>query len=421
MLRALFIDFNSYFASVEQQERPELRGRPVAVVPMLTDSTSCIAASYEAKAFGVKTGTNVALARQLCPGIELVESRTRTYVEYHHRLVQAVESCIHVEKVFSIDEMVCELTGRWREREAAIELAGRIKRTIAQQAGECLRASIGIAPNRFLAKTASDMQKPDGLVVVERRDLPQILHRLEPRDFAGIGPRMERRLHAHGIYTTEQLCGASREALREVWGGIEGERMHDELRGEVVLRAATERGTVGHSHVLAPKLRQEAGARAVAHRLLQKAAARMRKLGFAAQGLSVSLRYVGGSKWGSDARLAATQDTLVLERALEELWSRRRQIDADPLSVGVTLSDLVEEGHYTPPLFEVEHRSARLARAVDELNAELGVRAAYFAGAHEALGSAPPRIAFQSIPEVRGAKLPEEFRESYVVRDEEGS
>src|SRR5579864_8717538 len=105
----LFLDLNSYFASVEQQDRPELRGKPVGVVPMLADTTCCIAASYEAKAFGVRTGTIVADAKRLCPEIILIEGLHELYVDYHHRVVEAVESCLPVTAVCSIDEMACRL------------------------------------------------------------------------------------------------------------------------------------------------------------------------------------------------------------------------------------------------------------------------------------------------------------------------
>jgi len=99
LLNWLFVDLNSYFASVEQQVRPELRGRPVGVVPMMADTTCCIAASYEAKAFGVRTGTIVADAKRMCPEIVLVEGRHEIYTEYHHRVVEAVESCVPVTAV----------------------------------------------------------------------------------------------------------------------------------------------------------------------------------------------------------------------------------------------------------------------------------------------------------------------------------
>jgi DNA polymerase IV len=99
---------------VEQEARPELRGRPVGVVPMMADTTCCIAASYEAKAFGVRTGTIVADAKRMCPEIVLVEGRHEIYTEYHHRVVEAVESCVPVTAVCSIDEMACRLIGRER-------------------------------------------------------------------------------------------------------------------------------------------------------------------------------------------------------------------------------------------------------------------------------------------------------------------
>src|ERR1700727_3252543 len=111
-LRWLFLDLNSYFASVEQELRPELRGRPLAVVPVVADTTCCIAASYEAKRYGVRTGTQVGEAKALCPGIILVEARHELYVDYHHRVVEAVESCLPATSVMSIDEMACHLLAR---------------------------------------------------------------------------------------------------------------------------------------------------------------------------------------------------------------------------------------------------------------------------------------------------------------------
>src|ERR1700685_2689077 len=135
-LNWLFVDLNSYFASVEQQVRSELRGRPVGVVPMMADTTCCIAASYEAKAFGVRTGTVVAEAKRMCPDIVLVEGRHEIYTEYHHRVVEAVESCVPVTAVCSIDEMACRLIGRERPLLNAIDLGIRVKRAIHERAGE---------------------------------------------------------------------------------------------------------------------------------------------------------------------------------------------------------------------------------------------------------------------------------------------
>src|SRR6201997_5412248 len=162
-LQWLFLDLNSYLASVEQELRPELRDRPMAVVPLLADTTCCIAASYEAKKYGVRTGTQVGEAKRLCPGIVLVEARHEVYVDYHHRIVEAVESCVPVTSVMSIDEMACRLIGREQPLLAALELAAKVKLAVRQKAGETLCCSVGLAPNRYLAKVASDMEKPDGL------------------------------------------------------------------------------------------------------------------------------------------------------------------------------------------------------------------------------------------------------------------
>src|SRR5208283_4193392 len=108
-LRWLVADLNSYFASCEQQEDPRLRGKPVAVAPLIADTTCAIAASYAAKAYGVKTGTKIGEAKRMCPDLIVVQSRPKLYVEYHHRILDAIEACIPIEHVMSIDEVACTL------------------------------------------------------------------------------------------------------------------------------------------------------------------------------------------------------------------------------------------------------------------------------------------------------------------------
>ncbi|HTH68722.1 MAG TPA: hypothetical protein VL545_10725, partial [Rhodanobacter sp.] len=293
-LRSLFVDFNSYFASVEQHEDPSLRGRPVGVAPVAAETTSLIAASYEAKAFGVGTGTMVREARRLCPGIQIRVARPERYVAWHHRLMEAIDHAIPVGRVGSIDEVACELVGRQRRREVAEQIAQQVKDEIALAApGGAIRCSIGIAPNDFLAKTASDMKKPDGLTVIELADLPHALHGLALRDLCGIGSSMEARLHEAGITTVAQLTAASKLVLRHAWGGIEGERMWGLLRGAWLPTAPTERGSIGHSHVLGPELRTPAGARAVLKKLLVKAAMRMRREEMLSGAMAVRIRFIG--------------------------------------------------------------------------------------------------------------------------------
>ena len=353
-LNSLFIDFNAYFASVEQQLRPELRGRPVGVVPVVTETTCCIAASYEAKHFGVKTGTLVAEAKRLCPEIQLVHARHEEYIKYHHLLVETVESCVPVQQVCSIDEMVCELTGSQQRREVALDLTQRIKQTIAREAGSELRCSIGIAPNHYIAKTATDMQKPDGCVVIEDGDLPECLFPLALRDLCGIGAAMERRLHRRGIHTVEQLCAASKALLHNAWNGIEGERMYARLRGELVYSPPTQRSSVGHSHVLPPDLRNESAAYSVLHKLLQKAAVRLRAYEYLAGGMVVHVRYKNGLHWKEALAFDFTNDTIMLLKVLALIWAKRMQTKSMPIAVAVSLFRLQEVKGSTLSLFENE-------------------------------------------------------------------
>lgn len=399
-LRYLFIDFNAFFASVEQQENPKLRGKPVAVVPVMAERTACIAASYEAKKFGIKTGTSVQEARKLCPAIVIIEARPPLYVQYHHNLVKTVESCIPVLAVKSIDEMVCELSGSQTKKENAVALAKNIKQTIAKKVGDQMRCSIGIAPNIFLAKTATDMQKPNGLVVIEERDLPQILFTMELQDLSGIGRNMVKRLNRNGIYTVEQLCNVDKETMRKVWGGIEGERMYERLRGIEPPLPPTHHTTVGHSHVLPPKQRNEKDAEAVLHRMLQKAAMRLRKMKYRARALYVSIRYFDNKKWRDEITFTETSDTLHFTRALTTLLSRKPTVKETPLKVSVTLFHLTPEDEHTPSMFDNEEKTSALFSAVDELNLRYGKSALYFGGAHTALESSPARIAFTHIPDL---------------------
>jgi DNA polymerase IV len=403
-LRILFLDLNSYFASVEQQLRPELRGRPVGVVPVMAETSCCIAASYEAKAFGVKTGTAVGEAKKLCPQITLVNARPEAYIKLHHDIIAAVDTCIPIEQVHSIDEFHCRLGRGERERELAIELAMRVKRAIAQRVGDCLRSSIGIAPNRFLAKVGTELEKPDGLVVIESHDLPHKLHALELRDLPGIGPRMHERLIKRGITSVEHLCAASERELVSIWDSVLGRYWHRWLRGEETHEPPTHRRTIGHQHVLPPNLRTDDGARAVLVKLLLKAAARMRQLGYWASQMTLSIRMMRSgnasdrAEWTRHASFPPTQDSLHLCETFRAMWPER--LAGTPLRVSITLHDLVSRSSVSQPLFPGEQRRQELARAMDRINTRFGRSAVYPASMHEALNAAPTRIPFQTIPDL---------------------
>jgi DNA polymerase-4 len=401
-LNALYVDFNSYFASVEQQLVPALRGKPIGVLAVMAETTCCIAASYEAKAFGVKTGTIVSDARKLCPDIVFVEARPPVYVEYHHKLIEMVESCTHVEKVLSIDEMVCKLTGSQQLPENALKLAAKIKQVLARNAGDYIKCSIGIAPNTYLAKVASNMQKPDGCVLIQPHELPQRLFGLKLRDLNGIGKQMEARLARYKITTVEQLYAANRQQLQTAWGSIEGERMYDKLRGLEPYYVKNARSSLGHSHVLPPEQRNEAGVRAVLHRLLQKACMRMRSYDLLASRVSAKIKFRNMPSWSMESAISPTDNTLQLIDALEQFLQHYPNTKHEPYAVGVSFSALVTAEEAARDLFQIKplENVKKLNKAIDTLNLKFGKNTIYFGGAHDALKDAPMRIAFNHIPDL---------------------
>jgi DNA polymerase-4 len=376
----LFLDLNSFFASVEQQENPALRGKPVAVVPVMTDATCAIAASAQAKQFGIKTGTNIGEARHKCPDLQLVLARHDIYVEYHHKIIQEVERHYPVNAVCSIDEMALRLDKRRRPLPAAIDLSKRIKAGLRRTMGECITCSIGLAPNRFLAKVASDIQKPDGLVFLTAADLPGRLLDLELRDLPGIGRRMEPRLHAVGIRTMRELWEASREDMHHAWGGVVGDRFWMALHGEPSEdEPEQDPKSIGHSHVLSPELRKPPQAAIVLRRLLLKAASRLRRSNHRATEMRVSLRMEDGLRGEASQRFPAMNDSLALTDVMRRLWESVMQQTRwqRVKKVAVTLSGL--ESLTQPQQLDLfargedsRQRRESLSRVLDDINKKHG-------------------------------------------------
>lgn len=425
----LHIDLNSFFASVEQQLHPEYRGKPLAVVPTMADTTVCIAASYEAKAFNVKTGTQVGEAKKLCPGIILVSGDHADYAKYSHDITEAVELACPVSHNPSIDEMVCQLMGREQEPPRARQIALNIKQSIYKNVGVALRCSIGMAPNRYLAKIASDMQKPDGLIGLLPSQLPRAIAHLDLRALPGVGARTEIRLNKKGITTMEQLLALDHNQMGKLFDSVWGNRMYHWLRGAQTEDASGNnvsnpevQKSLGHSHVLAPEHRSPEGSWAVAHKLLHKAAMRLRMEHFYTSSLAVTIRYqltreqaearaahskvkrhysgIKNSGWGMEARFRDCQDTLTLLEILRSLWSQRLQGPEfqRPFFVGITLRNLIPEDEHQEELFPDPTNRADLSATMDKLNLKYGHTTLHFAGMLPARDSAPTRIAFTQIP-----------------------
>lgn len=415
-LRWMFIDMNSYFASVEQQDRPALRGRPVAVVPMQTDATCAIAASYEAKAFGIKTGTLIHEARRKCPDLVCVLARHDLYVDYHHRILAEIDNHTPITKVWSVDELSSQLQRQHQQDEAAIALAHRIKDGLRKNVGEYIRCSIGLAPNSYLAKVATDMQKPDGLVVLKGDGLPGRLLDLRLTDLPGINTAMERRLNAKGIRTLEQLWRTAPKQARALWGSVEGERFWYNLHGYQVPDRVTHKSMIGHSRVLDPELRPIHAAWTVAERLTLKSASRLRRIGFEATHFGLSVRVPNGPRWARDIKIPACHDNITLLRTVQDLWARMIS-DTHPThlkKISVTLHGLCQAGDVTGDLFTqaspIQQKQTakyeKISAVLDALNQRYG---------HEAIrmGISPKtragylgtKIAFNRVPDMK------EFRE----------
>ncbi len=424
----LHIDLNSFFASVEQQLHPEYRGKPVGVCGTMADTGALIAASYEAKALGVKTLTKVGEAKRLIPDIILVDGSHTVYSEFSHNIAKAVERVCPVAHTPSIDEMVCELMGRERNPPAARRIALDIKQAIKDDVGETLRCSIGMAPNRYLAKIASDMQKPDGLIGLLPSQLPRAIAHLDLRDLPGVGARTEARLHAKGITTMPELLALDRNGMHALWDSVWGDRLYHWLRGADTGDdgAPVDSGiqkSLGHSHVLGPEHRSPQGAWAVAHKLLHKASMRLRMEKFHAATMAVTIKYsltrqqkaeaeaqqkkvkqhssgIQQTGWGMEARFRPAQDTLTLLEALQGIWKQAPQGPGyeKPFFVGVTMRNLIQDADVPVMLFEEPGNRNQLSATMDKLNLKYGHSTLHFAGMLPARDSAPTRIAFTQIP-----------------------
>ncbi|MCB1838916.1 MAG: impB/mucB/samB family protein [Alphaproteobacteria bacterium] len=383
-LKWLFLDLNSYFASVEQQERPHLRGKPVAVVPMETDHTCAIAASYEAKAYGIKTGTMIRDAKRMCPNLTCVLARHDKYVEYHHKIVDEIALHTPINKIWSIDELSSRLPPSRRSVEAATEVALRIKRGIREHVGSAITCSIGIAPNSLLAKIAGDMKKPDGLTILRQEDLPGSLFDLQLTDLPGIGFNMERRLHRAGVKTIPDLWNLSPKHARKIWGSVQGERFWYWLHGYDFETQETGNTMIGHSRILDPLLRAPAPARQMARRLLTKASYRLRRKGFYASRVSLSVRTTEYQRWAGERKISPARDPFTFLQQLDDLWSEMMRFFYAPLhspsalrfrKVSVTLYDLSRSGDITYDLFETGQKETQeklrkhdaLTQALDKL------------------------------------------------------
>lgn len=407
----LYLDFDSFFASAEQMLQPHLIGKPVAVLPVISNATVCIAASREAKRFGITTGTPVREARQSCPDIVFTVARHDAYVKLHHRIRDMVDNIVPVKDVRSIDELACRLLKN--EQARAVEIAKEIKLRLYEDFSPALTCSIGLAPNELLAKTAAEMDKPDGLTLLLPEDLPRKIAHLKLTDIPGIAKGIGARLKAANVTTLAELWKLQPKQMRAIWGGVEGERMWAWLHGYSADRQTTGRCMFGHSRVLAWDWRNGPRLRICAHILLVKAARRMRRENFSAGVLNLTLHCNEGPGLSADHRFTTpARDDHSLLKALDELLNGALHMlgHRKPKFVHVVLYELVQEKDRTFDLFETRdmrgsyrERWEKLSELTDTLNQRFHPRALHLGLPDEQPpgGYAGGKIAFNRVPDLR--------------------
>ncbi|MDG2001001.1 MAG: impB/mucB/samB family protein [Alphaproteobacteria bacterium] len=410
ILNWLYLDLNSYFASVEQQLQPKLQNKPVAIVPTMTDATCAIAASYEAKAYGVKTGTMIYEAKKLCPEIICVQANHENYVMYHHKILAEIDKYIPIEIISSIDEVACKLIGSQKNEAQARKIAKNIKIGIQENIGQYIRCSIGIAPNRFLAKTASNLEKPDGLQVLYSKDIPDSIKHFKLSDLTGIGRAMEYRLNKSGILSIQELYNISPKHMRKIWGNVQGEKFWYMLRGKEIADIKTERKTIGHSHVLEPKWRLVELAEKVMLRLLLKATSRLRRMDYYCSRLSLSIRTENNLRLEGKSRFYRACDNKKLQEEATKIWVQliKKRNFKQIKKISITLYNLKKKSDLQPELFQNfnkkitldTNRFEKLSKTMDNINTRFGRDSVTIGGLPNKIKSfSGTRIAFTRIPD----------------------
>ena len=376
-IERLYLDFDGFFASVEQQNDKKLRGRPIGIVPFEgTDRTCVIACSREAKVLGVKNVMPVADARRLCPDILLVPQKPDLYRRAHNTLLAEIESVIPIDAVKSIDELTCRLDIGQRTNPHV--LAEKLKKNLAVHVGKYITCSIGFAANRQLAKIACKIDKPNGVTIWHPSNMPAPLFLVPLDDIPGVGANMLRRLAGLGIHSTEALYNTQAKQMRKIWNNVTGERLWYALHGYDVQAPESERGMFGHGRVLPPESRTFNSAHEICKLLLIKAARRMRRSGYFCSGLLLWLSVRDGS-WSGRWTLPMVRDDKALLDGLRALWSEAQKANPKHViifRVGITLIDITPESERQMDLLlddDMQRRKWEAATdAADKLNLRYG-------------------------------------------------
>ncbi len=369
----LHLDMNAYFASVEQQANPELRGKPIAVIGS-NGRTVITTASYEARKFGVKTGMAIWEAKRQCPQIILVVGDNRKYTHTSTQIFKMMLDYTPLVEVFSIDEAFLDVTHSLKIFGNPERIVHLLKAQIMESFG--LTCSVGIGPNKLLAKLASDMKKPDGLTIIRPDEVSQIINPLPIKDLCGIGSQMEKKLNLLGIKTIGDLGKFPVDILKRKFG-INGLHLHDMGLGidhsPVVPASDQDRvKSVGHSMTLKQDISRRQDILKYLLQLSEMVGRRARRYGVSGKTVHLYVRYADFySSFGKQQTLGnpINQSGDIYKAAVDILDTVELQQPVRLL--GIRLTNLRHQVAQLP-LFPQERRKSLMVTAMDAVNNRFG-------------------------------------------------
>lgn len=364
----LLVDINSCFATIEQQANPLLRGKPVAVAAYATPSGCILAASYEAKRMGVKTGMRVKDGKLLCPDLKVLTPDPQKYRDAHLKLRTVLSRYSNTVIPKSIDEFVVELEGCPCLKSGIINVCLDIKDNIKKHVGDWVTVSIGIGPNIFLAKTAAGLKKPDGLEEINASNFESVYSKLEITNLHGIKHRNAARLASQNIYTVLDFYNAPSAVLERAFGGIVGYYWYLRLRGWEIDDVEWGRRSYGNSYAIPDRLKKEEDLAPILYKLVDKTAFRLRKAGYKARGVHVSLSYRDGSYWHHGCSSGKTLfDPRDIFKECYKIMCRSPYSGKEVSVIAESVFDIFKEGSSQLDLFEDIEKKERLYSAVDKI------------------------------------------------------
>ena len=377
----MYIDLNSCFATIEQQSRPMLRGRPVAISNRITPNSCIIAASYEAKARGVKVGMRRSEAILLCPDLIFVETEPDKYIFVHQKLRDIMESYSPIVVMKSIDEGLLDLTESPKHirQMPHAELAQEIKTRLRTEIGCWMRCNIGISSNRFLAKTAAELHKPDGFDEITAENQRQVFSTLKLTDLPGINLRMQARLNAVGIFTPLQLLDADERTLvKMVCHSIDGTKWYKRLRGIEVDDWVSDIKSIGRQYVLEGKHLTKGEIYARIMHLSEDVGYRLRSKQLHARGVYVwAFTYDGQYLHRAHIRKTAFNTDQDILQSARELFA---DFPAPLRIIGITLYKIQAQPEqqlcFDQPTIDAREQ---LCLAADNINLRFGSRTIHYA------------------------------------------